>query len=47
MKNGGIDTEDSYPYIGAPGHCQYRANNSGTNEKGYVDLPHSEFVGTN
>ncbi|XP_051852934.1 procathepsin L-like [Antechinus flavipes] len=38
-KNGGIDTEESYPYVGKDGTCQYNAQCSGANVTGYVDIP--------
>lgn len=43
IANGGIDTEDSYPYVGAPGRCLYKVKDIGATEKGFVDIPKSEF----
>lgn len=40
--NGGIDTEDSYPYVGAPGKCVYRSKDRGATDKSFVDLPKSK-----
>ncbi|KAM9093725.1 procathepsin L-like isoform 2-T2 [Sarcophilus harrisii] len=38
-ENGGIDTEESYPYIAADDTCQYKPQYSGANITGYVDIP--------
>ncbi|XP_020827358.1 LOW QUALITY PROTEIN: procathepsin L-like [Phascolarctos cinereus] len=38
-KNGGIDTEESYPYAAMNGYCRYQPENSGANVTGYVDIP--------
>nr|QOV03091.1 cathepsin L2 [Mahanarva fimbriolata] len=38
-KNGGIDTEDSYPYLAKDGTCHYDPKTSGANCTGYVILP--------
>lgn len=40
--NDGIDTEESYPYVGAPGRCSYRISGRGATMRGFVDLPRSE-----
>lgn len=40
--NGGIDTEDSYPYEGDDSSCRYSADNSGATDKGYVDIPRED-----
>lgn len=37
--NGGIDTENSYPYEGNAGSCKYDRENVGATDKGYVDIP--------
>lgn len=37
-KNGGIDTEESYPYKAENGHCHYDASNSGATVTGYTDI---------
>eukprot|EP00111_Clytia_hemisphaerica_P004373 TCONS_00012506-protein len=36
--NGGIDTEESYPYKGADGQCKFDAKNIGANDTGFVDV---------
>jgi len=38
-KNGGIDTEKSYPYTAQDGTCHYKKSNSGATCKGFVDIP--------
>lgn len=35
-KNGGIDTEKSYPYAGSNGMCFYNASSVGATDKGFV-----------
>lgn len=37
--NGGIDTEESYPYEGVQGKCRYNKENAGGEDIGYVDIP--------
>ncbi|KAJ8716398.1 hypothetical protein PYW07_003025 [Mythimna separata] len=37
--NGGIDTEQSYPYEAAEGQCRYHVINSGANDTGYATTP--------
>jgi len=37
-KNGGIDTEESYPYQGVNGNCHYDAKNNGATDTGFVDV---------
>jgi len=49
-KNGGIDTERSYPYIdiktpensGIRHHCHFNPRTVGATEKGYVDIPEGD-----
>jgi len=36
---GGIDTEESYEYIGFAGPCRFNSTNIGANCTGFVDLP--------
>nr|AWU67383.1 putative cathepsin L [Crangon crangon] len=36
--NGGIDTEDSYPYEGEDDTCRYNPSNAGAEDKGFVDI---------
>lgn len=36
--NGGIDTEDSYPYEGEDDRCRYNPANSGAEDTGFVDI---------
>jgi cathepsin L len=40
--NGGIDTEESYPYEGRDGSCRYNPDNVGATVSGYVDVPPTE-----
>ncbi|XP_067941772.1 cathepsin L-like [Watersipora subatra] len=37
-KNGGIDTEESYPYKAKNGHCHFEQSNVGATDSGYVDI---------
>ncbi|KPP62034.1 cathepsin L precursor-like [Scleropages formosus] len=37
--NGGIDTEDSYPYEAEDGTCRFKPENVGATCSGYVDIP--------
>jgi len=39
IKNGGIDTEASYPYEAANGRCVYRAADSGATLTSFKDIP--------
>lgn len=38
-ENGGIDTEESYPYKGRKNRCKYDPKNSGSTCAGYVFIP--------
>ena len=38
--NGGIDTEESYPYIGFDGTCKFSAKSIGATVTGYVRIPY-------
>jgi len=38
-KNGGIDTEESYPYTAQDGSCHFNKNKIGARVTGYVDIP--------
>ncbi len=38
-ENGGIETEQSYPYQCKAGSCNYNSKNSATKITGYVDIP--------
>ncbi|XP_042542796.1 procathepsin L-like [Dipodomys spectabilis] len=40
--NGGLDSEESYPYEAKNGPCRYKPENSAANVTGYVILPPSE-----
>lgn len=37
-ENGGIDTEESYPYQGVALSCRYKAENNGVTVTGYMDI---------
>jgi len=36
--NGGIDSEDSYPYEGVQGKCRYNKENNAAEDVGFVDV---------
>lgn len=38
QKNGGVDTENAYPYKAAEGNCHYSAKNKGATVAGIVDI---------
>ncbi|UYV60959.1 CTSL [Cordylochernes scorpioides] len=42
IKNGGIDTEESYPYMGEQNHCHYNKSNIGATCKGYKRIEQNE-----
>jgi len=37
--NGGVDTEESYPYNAEAGMCRFNKSKIGATDKGYVDIP--------
>lgn len=37
--NGGIDTEESYPYEAEDDHCRYTKKNKGASDIGFTDIP--------
>jgi len=37
-ENGGIDTEESYPYTAKDGSCKFNADNVGATDTGFVDV---------
>merc|ERR1712033_56740 len=38
IKNGGIDTEESYRYKGVDGHCEFKQADVGATMKSFVDV---------
>ncbi|EPQ15872.1 Cathepsin L1 [Myotis brandtii] len=40
--NGGLDSEESYPYQAKGGPCKYRPEDSVANDTGFVDIPGQE-----
>ncbi|XP_044539739.1 procathepsin L-like, partial [Gracilinanus agilis] len=38
-ENGGIDTEECYPYVGKDSYCKYKPECSGASITGFVDIP--------
>jgi cathepsin L len=41
-QNHGVDTEDSYPYLGKNGRCHFSKSTIGADDTGYVDLPEND-----
>jgi cathepsin L len=41
-ENGGIDTEESYPYDGLDEACKYSKQDIGATDKGFVDIPQGD-----
>lgn len=42
QQNGGIDTEQSYPYRASNGFCRYSPRNSGARIRGAVSIPEGD-----
>jgi len=40
--NGGIDTEQSYPYMAKAGHCSFNPANSAATVSGFTDIPQGD-----
>nr|AAB28289.1 cysteine proteinase=39 kda activated form [Bombyx mori=silkworms, eggs, Peptide, 176 aa] [Bombyx mori] len=40
--NGGIDTEQAYPYEGVDDKCRYNPKNTGAEDVGFVDIPEGD-----
>ena len=40
-ENGGIDTEETYPYEGKQGTCRFQRRNVGAKDTGFIDIPAS------
>ncbi|XP_016078356.1 PREDICTED: cathepsin L1 [Miniopterus natalensis] len=43
QSNGGLDSEESYPYQAMVGSCKYRPEDSVANDTGFVDIPQQEM----
>lgn len=41
-ENGGIDTEESYPYEGVEGQCRFKKSTIGAKDTGFVDVPQGD-----
>ncbi|KAK0427957.1 hypothetical protein QR680_010509 [Steinernema hermaphroditum] len=41
-QNHGVDTEQSYPYVGRDGRCHFNRRTVGADDKGFVDLPEGD-----
>ncbi|KAK6729119.1 hypothetical protein RB195_006269 [Necator americanus] len=41
-ENHGIDTEESYPYVGKEMKCRFKKKDIGAEDNGYVDLPEGD-----
>ena len=37
--NGGVDTEESYPYNAHENTCHFKRSDVGETDKGFVDVP--------
>ena len=37
--NGGLDTEESYPYEGKDGQCRYKTSDIGAKDVGFKNVP--------
>lgn len=44
-RNGGIDTEESYPYLGKNGNCTFRPPKIGATCQGFVRVPAGDELG--
>ncbi|XP_053387618.1 procathepsin L-like [Mercenaria mercenaria] len=44
MDNGGIDTEESYPYKAKVGKCEFSKKDVGAIEKGFYDIPEGNEI---
>ncbi|KAK6042231.1 papain family cysteine protease, partial [Cooperia oncophora] len=41
-ENHGVDTEESYPYVGRDMKCHFKKSDVGADDKGFVDLPEGD-----